>query len=314
VNKPSQLYRQNTENEWGKQPTIHTNKSGREITMKTLKSKSVWGLALVLALASLMVAVPAGAAPLAAGGNAIVVHAQDITTGQVLVSSVTAAQDGWLLIWNDRNGAPDSLLGYAAVHQGVNTGMAVDVRTANRNGLDNITATLWATVMPDSNADTPFASPDPSIMPAESVLAVAFASSADAGMAPAMASAATLPTTGGVSSAPLSNKISIRRQDANSGAVIVDSVTAAQDGWLLIFRDANGAPDELLGYAAVHQGVNTGIVVDIKTTNRGGNDFLTPTLWASLVADPNAMTPYAAPDRAITGNSQLMVGFGSTAS
>ena len=167
--------------------------------------------------------------------------------------------------------------------------------------------------MPDPNADIPFMAPDPTIVPAYSVLSVAFASSEAAGMAPAMASAA-LPTTGGVSSAPLSNKIAIRRQDTNNGAVVVDSVAATQDGWLLIWRDANGAPDELLGYAAVHQGLNTGIVVDIKTTNRAGDDFITPTLWATLVADPNAMTPFATPDSAITGNSQLMVGFGSTAS
>jgi hypothetical protein len=132
-------------------------------------------------------------------------------------------------------------------------------------------------------------------------------------MAPAMASA-EFPTTGGVSSAPQSNKIAIRRQDADRGAVIVDSVTAAQDGWLFIFRDANGKPDELLGYAAVHQGVNTGIVVNIKTTKRDGEDFLTPTLWATLAADPHALTPFAAPDSTITKNSQFMVGFGSTAS
>jgi hypothetical protein len=289
-------------------------KSEKEIAMKTRKSISkIGGMVMVLALASLMVAVPVGAAPLNAGGNAIVVHAQDITAGQVMVNSVTAAQDGWLLIWKDANGAPDSLLGYAPVHQGTSTGISVDIRTSNRNGDDAISATLWATVMADPNADTPFAAPDPLTTPGSSALAVAFASSADAGMAPAMASKAMVPTTGGASSAPLSNKIAIRRQDANSGAVIVDSATATQDGWLLIFRDANGAPDELLGYAAVHQGVNTGVVVDIKTTNRAGNDFLTPTLWATLVADPNALTPFAAPDSAITGHSQLMVGFGSTA-
>lgn len=283
--------------------------------MKTRKSIStLGGMVMVLALASLMVAVPVGAAPLNAGGNAIVVHAQDIIAGQVMVNSVTAAQDGWLLIWKDANGAPDSLLGYAAIHQGTNTNIAVDIRTSNRNGQDNVTATLWATVMPDPNADIPFASPDPLTMPGSSVAAVAFASSAAVGMAPAMASAAVVPTTGGTSSAPQANKISVRRQDANSGEVIVDSVTATQDGWLMIWRDANGAPDELIGYAAVHQGVNTGVVVDIKTTNRSGDDFLTPTLWATLVADPNALTPFAAPDPAITGNSRLIVGFGSTAS
>lgn len=283
--------------------------------MKTLKSKSaVWGLALALALASLMVAVPAGAAPLNAGGGAIVVHAQDITAGQVMVNSVTAAQDGWLLIWNDANGAPGSLLGYAPIRQGMNTNIAVDIRTSNRKSDDAVSATLWATVMPDSNADIPFASPDSLTRPGSSVLAVAFGSSAAAGARQAIASASMLPTTGGVSSAPLTNKIAIRRQDTNNGAVIFDSVTATRDGWLLIRRNANGAPGQLLGYAAVHQGVNTGVVVDIKTTKRGENDLVTPTLWATLVADPNALTPFAAPDPAMIGPSLLMVGFGSTAS
>ena len=286
--------------------------------MKTLKLKStLWGAALVLALASLMVAVPAGAAPLAAGGNAIVVHAQDITVGQVMVNSATAAQDGWLVIWKDANGAPGSLLGFAPVHQGANTNIAVDIKTTERNGNDDVTPTLWATLVPDSNAMTPFAVPDPSIMPGDSVVMVGFASSAAAGAAPAIASAAALPTTGGVSSTPLvakENKIVVHRQDASNGQVMVDSVAATQDGWLLIWKDANGAPGGLIGYAPAHQGLNTNVVVDIKTTDRNGNDDLPATLWATFMPDPNATTPFALPDPSATpGNSVLMVTFGSTA-
>jgi hypothetical protein len=281
--------------------------------MKTPKSKSaLLGVALTLALASLMAAIPAVAAPLNATGYAIVVHAQDITTGQVLVNSVTAAQDGWLLIWKDSNGAPGSLLGYAPVHQGVNTNVAVDIKTTERNGNDDITPTLWASVAPDANADIPYATPDPSIMPAESVVMVGFGSEAAFASAPAMPS--QLPATSGASSAatvPTANKITVHRQDAIIGQVMVDSVTATQDGWLLIWKDANGG---LIGYAPVHQGVNTNVTVDIKTTNRNGEDDLPATLWATYMPDPNAMTPFAVPDPSTTpASSVLMVAFGSTA-
>ena len=278
--------------------------------MKTLKTKStLWGAALVLALASLMVAVPAGAAPLAAGGNAIVVHAQDITVGQVMVNSATAAQDGWLMIWKDENGAPAGLLGYAPVHQGVNTNMVVDLKTTGRNGGDDITPTLWASLVADSNADVPFASPDPSITPAYSVTMVAFGS--EAAFAPAPAAPAKGAASSAVS-APKQNKISVRRQDASTGQIFVDSVTAAQDGWLLIWNDANGSPDSPLGFAAVHQGTNTNVVVDIRTTKRNGDDDLSATLYATLVADPSATLPYAVPDTSGMGKGVLVAAFGST--
>jgi hypothetical protein len=286
--------------------------------MKTLKLNSTFrGLVVVLALASFAVAMPVGAAPLNAGGNAIAVHAQDANSGVIMVDSVTATQAGWLLIWKDVNGAPGSLLGFAAVHQGVNTGVAVDIKTTDRNGDDAVTPTLWATLASDPNADYPLASPDPTIMPSDSVLTVGFASSAAAGAASAVASAITVPTTGGVSSSPIApkqNQISVHRQDTNTGVVMVDSVTATQDGWVLIWKDANGAPSSLLGFTAVHQGVNTGVAVDLKTADHNGNDDITPTLWATFMPDPNATTPFAVPDPLTApGSSVLRVTFGSTA-
>jgi hypothetical protein len=278
--------------------------------MKTLKLNSkVGGMALALALASILAVVPVSAAPLAASRPGIAVRAQDASVGQITVDSVTAAQDGWLMIWKDENGMPGGLLGFAPVHQSANTSMVVDLKTTGRNGGDDITPTLWASLVADSNADIPFASPDPSIMPADSVAMVAFGS--EAAFAPAPAAPAMGVASSAVS-APIQSKISVRRQDASDGQVIVDSVSAAQDGWLLIWNDANGAPDSPLGFAAVHQGTSTNVVVDIKTTKRNGDDDLSATLWATLVADPSAALPYAIPDTSSLGSSLLKVAFGST--
>ena len=282
--------------------------------MKTVKWISMRkGLAVVLALAGVLAAIPVSAAPLASHGNAISIDTQDVDAGRVVVKSVTASQDGWLLIWKDANGAPGSLLGYAPVRHGVNMDVAVDLRASGRNASDNITPTLWASLAPDSNAGLPFASPDPSIMPGSSVALVGFGSQAAFAAAPAARAAAGQMAGASVaSSAPKQNKMTVRRQDAATGRVVVDSVTAAQDGWLLIWNDGNGAPNSLLGFAPVRQGTTTDVSVDIRLTKRNGEDNLTPTLWATLVADPSAMTALAVPDSLTLGGSALKVAFGSS--
>ena len=268
------------------------------------------GLGLALALASVVMAVPVSAAPLATHGNAISIHAQDVDVGRVVVDSVTANEDGWLLIWKDANGKPGGLIGYAPVRHGVNMSVGVDVRTSGRNGADNITPTLWASVAPDPNASLPYASPDPSIAPGASAMIVGFGSQAAFAAAPAARAATSVVSS--APSAPKQNSITVRRQDAITGQVMIDSVTATQDGWLLIWNDRNGAPSSLLGFAPVRQGTNTNVSVDIKPTKRNGEDNLTPTLWATLVADPSAMTALAVPDSLTLGGSALKVAFGSS--
>ena len=124
--------------------------------MKTQKSSSaLMGLFLVLALASFGMASPASAS-----GNQIAVHAQNANFGQVMVDSVSAAQDGWLFIRQDSNGAPGRMLGYAPVHQGLNTNLTVDIQTTGSGGDDLVSPTLWATLVPDASATTPFAVPN----------------------------------------------------------------------------------------------------------------------------------------------------------
>jgi len=277
--------------------------------MKTQKTSSVlMGLFLVLALASFGMTSPASAS-----GNKIAVHAQNANLGQVVVDSVTAAQDGWLFIRQDDNGAPGRMLGYAPVHQGLNTNLTVDIRTLGDQGGDLISATLWATLVPDDSALTPFAVPNPVISEqGTDVFAVPFGSE-PAGAPAAMAG--QLPTTGGISApsnAPKANKIAVHSQDASFGQVMVDSVTATQDGWLFIRQDDNGVPGRVLGYAPVHQGLNTNLTVDIRTTGDQGGDLLTNTLWATFVPDDSAMTPFAVPNPVISeqGTDVFAVPFG----
>jgi hypothetical protein len=263
------------------------------------------GLFLVLALASFGMASPASAS-----GNQIVVHAQNANLGQVMVDSVTAAQDGWLFIREDSNGGPGRMLGFAPVHQGLNTNIVMDIQTTGAYGNDMVTATLWATLAPDASATTPLATPNPVIVePGTDLIAAPFGS--EPASAPAQA-----PTTGGISSpsnTPSANKITVRAQNANLGQVMVDSATAAQDGWLLIREDNSGVPGRMLGFAPVHQGLNTNIGVDIQTTGSQGGDLVHATLWATLVPDGSATTPLATPNPVIVepGTDLIAVPFGS---
>jgi hypothetical protein len=126
-----------------------------------------------------------------------------------------------------------------------------------------------------------------------SAAVVAFSSSVAGAVAPSQAIATV--SVSSPSSAGSANRITARTQDTSSGRVIVDSVTAAQDGWLLIRKNANGRPGEVLGFAPVHKGLNTTLAVDIRTTNARGDSLATPVLWATLVADPTALNPFALP-------------------
>jgi hypothetical protein len=239
----------------------------------------------------------------------IVVRAQDTNNGDVVVDSVSASQDGWLLIRKDAYGMPGSVIGFAPIHQGLNTSVRVDIRPTDANGNDNLTPTLWATLVADPNALNAFASPDATVGQEGSLAMVGFGSTAASGMSQAVASASQVVTTGGVANA---NKIAVRAQNTNGGDVVVDSVWASQDGWLLIHKDANGFPGNVIGFAPMHQGLNSNVRVDIQITDASGNDNLTRTLWATLVADSNAIVAFQSPSADIQqGGALAQVAFGS---
>jgi hypothetical protein len=247
----------------------------------------------------------ASSVPNYTGTYKILIHAQNVNAGQLIVDSVTAAQPSWLLIRKDDDGAPGDMIGFAPVPQGTTTGMRVDIQLTDFWGDDNITATLWATLVPDPSAATPLTAPDPIVLQAASASIVAFSS------LPSGASQAASAVGVVTSSAAGANKITARAQSASSGRVVIDVVTAAQDGWLLICKNANGMPGETLGFAPVHRGLNTYVTVDVRTTNAKGDYIAAPVLWATLVADPNALNPFALPDASVQSNILAKVAFGA---
>jgi hypothetical protein len=69
-------------------------------------------------------------------------------------------------------------------------------------------------------------------------------------------------------------------------------------------------PGEVLGFAPVRRGLNTNVGVDIRVANAKGDNIATPALWATLVADPNALNPFAMPDATVQQQGSLaMVAF-----
>ncbi len=86
---------------------------------------------------------------------------------------------------------------------------------------------------------------------------------------------------GRVQAATPPSQISVRNQDLGSGVIMIDSVTAPQDGWIVIYKSTNFTPGDIVGYAPVHQGANSNVKVTIDTEKVGD----LPTLWARLHTD-----------------------------
>ena len=126
------------------------------------------------------------------------------------------------------------------------------------------------------------------------LVVASFATSADAGQAPS--APVVSQSTPAPNPAPViqparsSSSIVVKDQDVNSGVVVIDSVTAAQDGWVVVYDNPDlsptdeypdVSPDEVVGYAPVKAGVNTNVRVKIDTRRAGDK----PTLWAVLHVD-----------------------------
>lgn len=91
-----------------------------------------------------------------------------------------------------------------------------------------------------------------------------------------------------VQAAALPNQISVQSQDVSNGILTVDSVTAAQAGWIVIYKESNFTDGEILGYAPVQQGVNKAVKVTLNTA-RLKLDEQIYTLWARLHVDGGVM-------------------------
>ncbi len=255
-------------------------------------------VAVVLALAG-----AAGSARAAAAPNQITVHNQDIHSGIVMIDSVTAAQDGWIVLYKDTNFSPGAIVGYAPVKAGMNANVKVNVDTRKVGDAP----TLWAQLQVDHDVvglfewglrNLPY-NDQPAVQNGQLVIG-AFATTAEAGQTPSVPAAAPIvsqpsasaPTPAVVAQPTASTgPIVVKNQDINTGMVVIDSITAAQDGWAVVYDNPDMSDpdeeypdvssDEVVGYAPVKAGVNTNVKVKVDTRRIADK----PTLWVVLHVD-----------------------------
>ncbi len=272
-------------------------------------SKAGWKT-LVVALALALAVGMAGSVQAAAPQAQIMVKDQDISSGVVTFDSVTAPQDGWIVVYKDPNFYNGDIVGYAPVHQGVNTDVKVtlDARRidANNTGRTGTLPTLWVRLHVDNGVMGLFEwglrglpyNDSPATVNGQPVIAEFGTTTSQ--MAPSAAPVTSMttpaPSAPVATPAPVNTKstgntgpIMIKNQDISSGVVTFDSVTAPQDGWIVVYKDPAFNEGDVVGYAPVHQGVNTDVKVTLDArridANNTGRTGTLPTLWARLHVD-----------------------------
>lgn len=83
--------------------------------------------------------------------------------------------------------------------------------------------------------------------------------------------------------------VEVSDQAIEDGTVTVDRVVSDGPGWIVIHADNNGAPGDVIGWAAVEDGENLDVVVEIDV------DAATETLYAMLHADLGVEGTYEFP-------------------
>jgi hypothetical protein len=225
----------------------------------------------------------AGTALAAAPANQIKVRNQDLNTGVIVIDSVTAPQDGWVVVYKNPNFTSGDIVGYAPIYQGVNSGVKVTIDTKR---VDQ--PTLWVRLQADNDVkgifewglrDLPY-NDSPMIENGHDISAE-FGTWATQGMASALQTATVPSAAPSAKSVALANAIDVTPQELSTGVMHVKEVTAAQNGWVVVYKNPDLTAGEIVGYAPVHQGVNMDVPVTINTKrveNVNG-------LWVQLQAD-----------------------------
>jgi hypothetical protein len=83
--------------------------------------------------------------------------------------------------------------------------------------------------------------------------------------------------------------VSVKDQAIDNSSVVVETVTSEKQGWIVIHADNNGKPGPVIGYAAVNEGENPAVTVEIDASKA------TPVLYAMLHVDAGAIGSYEFP-------------------
>jgi hypothetical protein len=124
--------------------------------------------------------------------------------------------------------------------------------------------------------------------------------------------AGLLVTSANAQTGGAANQIVIRSQETNTGQIVVDTVIAAQAGWLVVYSDTTFSAASALGWAPVNKGVNANLKINID----GEAVESLPVLWAVLHIDREVIGQLELPliDAAVYENGRMvMVAFGTQA-
>ncbi|MDQ7024689.1 MAG: hypothetical protein Q9P01_10790 [Anaerolineae bacterium] len=191
--------------------------------------------------------------------NLTVINTQDqfVSDNSVTIPSVTTQEDGWLVVHADNGeGSFGAVLGAAQVAAGTTADVSVTLE-------GDVTNTLWPMLHVDTGAMGEYEfgmveGADGPVVINESVAVTSFA---------------TVPTM------RIANQIV-------DDTVVVASVLAEVDGFVVIHTEADGGPGPVAGFAAVSAGLNTNVVVEVDAM------MVTSRLWPMLHVDTGAAGEY----------------------
>ncbi|NJN82290.1 MAG: ScyD/ScyE family protein [Caldilineaceae bacterium] len=86
------------------------------------------------------------------------------------------------------------------------------------------------------------------------------------------------------------DSVTVSDQESNGEQVTVDSVTAAENGWMVIHADDGGKPGPVLGKAAVPAGTTENVIIMLDEALEGE-----ATVWAMLHVDAGVLAEYEFP-------------------
>jgi hypothetical protein len=217
------------------------------------------GRFLLASLAALVVAL-APAARVAAVPSVTVSNQED-KDDTVTIAKIVSDGPGWIVIHIETGGAPGPVIGYAAVKDGVNANVVVNI--------DSYTATptLFAMLHRDVGkvGTYEFPGPDTPVVYNGTMVSPAFQ------------------VTG------IDPRVVVRDQKIAMSAVTIAEVLSDGPGWLVIHADSSGAPGPVIGHAAVRDGLTRNLVVNLDASKA------TPVLFAMLHTDAGKVGVYEFP-------------------
>jgi hypothetical protein len=239
----------------------------------------------LVALVFSLVAVQATAAAADPTGS-LTVSDQTLANNAVLVASVTASQDGWVVVHeSNADGSiklPD-IIGKTAIKAGTTAKVTIPLDKQVANG-----AKLWPMLHIDAGQLGTYEFPGPD---------VPVVVNGDIVMVPIIVSTAAAP----------SGSLSVTDQLLVNNTVIVGSVTAAQDGWVVVHEsNADGSiklPD-IIGKTAIKAGTTTNLAIVLDKQVANGAK-----LWPMLHIEAGQIGVYEfpGPDVPVVVNGEIVM-------